>query len=91
MVPLIDARFLIAFAIQAAIGAIVLFVPAGSAALDMVVRGVQHVIGYGNNGIEFLFGTNMRKSLGFTIAFNVLPVIVFFAALMTGGCATIAV
>lgn len=73
----------IAFAIQATIGALVLFIPAGSAALDAVVRSVQHVISYGNDGIAFLFGTNLNKSLGFTIAFNVLPVIVFFAAFMS--------
>jgi CNT family concentrative nucleoside transporter len=74
---------IIAFLIQASIGALVLFVPAGSAALDIVVRGVQSVINYGNDGIAFLFGTNLNQSLGFTIAFNVLPVIVFFAALMS--------
>jgi len=73
----------IAFVIQASIGALVLFVPAGSAALDAVVRGVQYVINYGNDGIAFVFGTNLNKSLGFTIAFNVLPVIVFFASLMS--------
>jgi len=73
----------IAFAIQASIGALVLFVPAGSVVLDIVVRGVQSVINYGNEGIAFVFGTNLNKSLGFTIAFNVLPVIVFFAGLMS--------
>ena len=73
----------IAFVLQASIGALVLFVPAGSAALDIVVRGVQSVINYGNDGIAFLFGSNLNKSLGFTIAFSVLPVIVFFAALMS--------
>ena len=73
----------IAFAIQASIGALVLFVPAGSAVLDAVVRGVQYVINYGNDGVAFLFGTNLNKSLGFTIAFNVLPIIVFFASLMS--------
>jgi CNT family concentrative nucleoside transporter len=73
----------IAFAIQASIGALVLFVPAGSAVLDAVVRGVKYVINYGNDGIAFLFGPNLNQSLGFTIAFNVLPVIVFFAALMS--------
>jgi len=73
----------IAFVLQASIGALVLFVPAGSAALDIVVRGVQTVINYGNDGIAFLFGSNLNKSLGFTIAFSVLPVIVFFAALMS--------
>jgi len=73
----------LAFLIQASIGALVLFVPAGSAVLDAVVRGVQYVINYGNDGIAFLFGTNLNQSLGFTIAFNVLPIIVFFASLMS--------
>jgi len=73
----------IAFLIQIMIAAFVLFVPAGGQALDKVVKGVQTVINYGNDGIEFVFGTQVRESLGFTIAFNVLPVIVFFAALMS--------
>ncbi len=72
-----------AFLIQIAIAALVLFVPFGGVALDKVVSGVQHVINYGNDGIDFVFGTRIRDSLGFTIAFNVLPVIVFFAALMS--------
>jgi len=72
-----------AFVIQVSIGALVLFIPAGSAALDFVVRGVQSVINYGNDGIAFLFGNKLNQSLGFTIAFNVLPVIVFFASLMS--------
>jgi len=74
---------LIAFGLQAAIAALVLYVPAGSRALDKVVRGVQFVIDQGKNGIAFVFGTRIEESLGFTVAFNVLPVIVFFAALMS--------
>ncbi len=73
----------IAFLIQAAVGGLVMYVPLGSAALDKVVKGVQYVINFGNDGIAFLFGTNLNDSLGFTIAFNVLPIIVFFAALMS--------
>lgn len=73
----------IAFAIQAIFGGLVLFVPAGSIALDKVVMGVQYVINYGNDGVRFLFGDRMNDSLGFTVAFNVLPIIVFFAALMS--------
>jgi CNT family concentrative nucleoside transporter len=72
-----------AFLLQTVIAAIVLFVPAGGVALDKVVKGVQYVISYGNDGIEFVFGKQLNESLGFTIAFNVLPVIVFFAALMS--------
>jgi len=72
-----------AFLVQVAIAAFVLFVPAGGVVLDKVVKGVQYVINYGNDGIEFVFGTQVKATLGFTIAFNVLPVIVFFAALMS--------
>lgn len=72
-----------AFLLQVVIAAVVLFVPAGGVVLDKVVKGVQYVISYGNDGIEFVFGKQINESLGFTIAFNVLPVIVFFAALMS--------
>ncbi|HEX7718823.1 MAG TPA: NupC/NupG family nucleoside CNT transporter, partial [Woeseiaceae bacterium] len=73
----------IAFALQVGIAALILYVPYGRQLLGGVVRGVQHVINYGNAGIEFVFGTQARESLGFTIALNVLPVIVFFSALMS--------
>lgn len=72
-----------AFALQAGIAALILFVPQGSDMLDVIVQGVQHVINFGNDGIDFVFGANTRRSLGFTIALNVLPVIVFFSALMS--------
>ena len=44
---------------------------------------LQHVIDYGNDGIDFVFGVETRRTLGWTIALNVLPVIVFFSALMS--------
>lgn len=72
-----------AFLVQTVVAALVLFVPAGGLVLDKVVKGVQTVINYGNDGIAFVFGSNVQATLGFTIAFNVLPVIVFFAALMS--------
>ena len=73
----------LAFLVQTFIAALVLFVPAGGVVLDKVVQGVQTVINFGNDGIAFVFGSNITPTLGFTIAFNVLPVIVFFAALMS--------
>ena len=73
----------IAFLIQVTIGALVIYLPRGEKALDAVVKGVQAVINYGNDGIAFVFGDRIGDSLGFTIAFNVLPVIIFFAALMS--------
>jgi CNT family concentrative nucleoside transporter len=72
-----------AFALQTAIAGLIMYVPQGSDVLDVVVRGVQHIIDYGNDGIDFVFGADTRRTLGFTIALNVLPVIVFFSALMS--------
>jgi concentrative nucleoside transporter, CNT family len=73
----------LAFALQVGIAALILYVPFGRDLLGGVVRAVQHVIDYGNDGIQFVFGTRTYESLGFTIALNVLPVIVFFSALMS--------
>jgi len=74
---------LVAVALQAAVAALVLYVPAGSDVLDAIVRGVQYIINYANDGIDFVFGVKAKESLGFTIALNVLPVIVFIGALMS--------
>lgn len=73
----------IAFSLQVTIAALILFVPQGSLWLDVVVKGVQQVINYSNDGIEFVFGAETTATLGFTVALNVLPVIVFFSALMS--------
>ncbi len=73
----------LAFAIQVAIAALILYVPGGDRALTTVSDGVQNVIDYASVGIKFLFGPlGERKPGAITIAFHVLPVIVFFAALM---------
>lgn len=74
---------LTALALQTGIAGLIMYVPQGSEALDVVVRAVQHVIDYGNDGIDFVFGIETRRTLGWTIALNVLPVIVFFSALMS--------
>jgi CNT family concentrative nucleoside transporter len=73
----------VAFLLQTLLAAFVLYVPQGGALLDRVVRGFQHVINYSNAGIEFVFGPQVVPTLGVTIAFSVLPVIIFFAALMS--------
>ena len=74
---------IIAFALQASIAALILYFPRGRDLLESIVNGVQYVINYGNAGVEFVFGSKAKESLGFTIALNVLPVIVFFSALMS--------
>jgi concentrative nucleoside transporter, CNT family len=74
---------LIAFALQVGIAALILFVPRGDTLLNGLASGVQSVIDYAYVGIAFLFGElGQRKPGSITIAFHVLPVIVFFSALM---------
>lgn len=72
----------VGLALQASVAALVFYVPGGGWVLDRIVRGVQHVIDFANDGIAFVFGDRINDTLGFTVAFNVLPVIVFIGALM---------
>ncbi|WP_152088063.1 NupC/NupG family nucleoside CNT transporter [Pseudoalteromonas sp. A25] len=73
----------VALAMQVSIGGFVLFVEAGKNALASMSSAVSAVIGYANDGIGFLFGPLADKSsLGFIFAVQVLPVIVFFSALV---------
>jgi CNT family concentrative nucleoside transporter len=78
-----------AFIVQVSIGAIVLYVPAGRAFLAMLTDGMSNIIGYGNQGISFIFGGLVSDKMfevfgggGFVFALRVLPVIVFFSSLI---------
>lgn len=80
---------LAALGLQVLIGALVLFVPWGRLALGAAATGVSHVLDYGNQGIEFLFGglagARMNELFGdgaFVFAIRVLPVIIFVSALI---------
>ena len=73
-----------AFGLQVAIATFVLYFDAGRAVIDTLSTGVLKVIGYSKAGIDMVFGpladTNV---IGFSFAINVLPIIIFFAALMS--------
>ena len=71
-----------AFAIQAAIGAFILYFEPGKQLLLKISEGVASVIGFSQEGINFVFGAVGNTSLGFIFAFNVLPVIIFFSSLI---------
>ena len=75
---------------QIAIGALILFVPIGKTVLGAVAIGVNHVLEYGNKGIEFMFGGLVSPKmfevfggLGFVFALRVLPAIIFVTALIS--------
>lgn len=72
----------LAFALQVIFALLVLYVPAGKEALNAVTGAVSNLINYGQEGIAFLFG-NLATG-GFTFAINVLGIIIFFSALISG-------
>ena len=71
-----------AFAMQALIGAFVLYSEPGKEVLLAATGFVSNIIAYSQDGIDFLFGPIGDKSIAFIFAFNVLPVIVFFSSLI---------
>jgi CNT family concentrative nucleoside transporter len=78
-----------AFILQLAIGALVLYVPAGRSVLQGMSDGVSKIIGYGHDGMSFIFGGLVSDKMfelfgggGFIFAFRVLPIIVFFSSLI---------
>ena len=73
-----------ALAIQITFGVIVLYWETGKTALQAVSQGVQAVINSANEGIGFVFGPILPgEGEGPVFAFQVLPVIIFFASLTT--------
>ena len=75
---------------QIAIGAFMLFVPAGKVMLATASNAVNHVLEFGNQGIKFLFGGLVTAKMfelfgdtGFVFAFRVLPAIIFVTALIS--------
>lgn len=72
-----------AFALQAAIAVLVLYVPAGRWVLEKMSGGVADLLGYANAGTQFLFGKLATDPLGQMFAIQALPVIIFFAALVS--------
>ncbi|HRP10796.1 MAG TPA: Na+ dependent nucleoside transporter N-terminal domain-containing protein, partial [Terricaulis sp.] len=71
-----------ALALQAALAALVLYLPAGRAALSAMSGGVQGLIDFSGAGIAMVFGP-LSSEVGFSFAVNVLPIIIFFSALMS--------
>lgn len=71
-----------AFALQAGLGGLILYVPLGKEMLEALAEKVVAMLGYSEEGINFLFGALVAEGAGFVFAFNVLPVIVFFSALI---------
>ena len=73
-----------AFALQAAIAGFVLYFEAGQRVINFLSGGVLAVIGYSKAGIDMIFGPLANVDvIGFSFAVHVLPIIIFFSALMS--------
>jgi len=80
----------LAFIIQASLGAFVLYVPAGQSILSAIAGAVQGVIDSAQAGLNFMFGGLVSNKMfevfgggGFVFALRVLPIIIFFSALIS--------
>ncbi|GAB4551130.1 MAG: nucleoside transporter C-terminal domain-containing protein [Phycisphaerales bacterium] len=73
-------------ALQFALALLMLRAPLVSDVFELFARFVTGVIERSQAGIAFVFGSEIASgggdSIGFVFAFNVLPIIIFFAALM---------
>ena len=73
-----------AFALQAGIALLVLYVPAGKAVIGGMARGVSNLLGYAQAGTNFIFGPLASPDIGgSSFAIAALPVIIFFASLVS--------
>jgi len=69
--------------LQIAFAALVLLVPGGRDVFDALGGGFVKVLSFVNEGSTFMFGNLMKtESYGFIVAFQVLPTLIFFSALM---------
>ena len=73
-----------AFALQAGLAALVLYVPLGKDLLGGAAAGVESLLGYAHAGVDFLFGPLASPEIGgHSFAISALPVIIFFASLIS--------
>ncbi len=69
--------------LQVCFAALVLLVPGGRDVFDWLGQGFVKILSYVNEGSSFIFGSLMDvPKYGFIFAFQVLPTIIFFSALM---------
>ncbi|MEO9469998.1 NupC/NupG family nucleoside CNT transporter [Parasphingorhabdus sp.] len=73
-----------AFALQAGIAVLVLYVPTGKNVIAAMASGVSELLGYAAAGTNFIFGPLASPDIGGnSFAIAALPVIIFFSALIS--------
>ena len=73
-----------AFALQAGMAVLVLYTPWGRAGIGAAAQGVSSLLGYAQEGTNFIFGPMASPELGGnSFALSALTVIIFFASLIS--------
>ena len=72
-----------AFALQIGIAVLVMRTPFGVDMINGMSQGVTLILGYANAGIGMIFGQLAGDQFGTVFAIHVLPLIIFFSALMS--------
>ncbi|MBX3479220.1 MAG: NupC/NupG family nucleoside CNT transporter [Caulobacter sp.] len=72
-----------AFLLQAAMAVFVLYLPFGRAVMAGAASGVESLLGYSKVGIEMVFGGLTQVNGVASFAINILPIIIFFSALVS--------
>ncbi|MDH3548034.1 MAG: NupC/NupG family nucleoside CNT transporter [Gammaproteobacteria bacterium] len=73
-----------AFALQVFVATVVLYWDRGRQGIEVASEGIMAVINYSKAGINFMFGPLADTDVvGFSFAIHVLPIIIFFSALMS--------
>lgn len=73
-----------AFGLQAGMAVLVLYTPWGRAAIEGASRGVTNLLGYAQEGTNFIFGPMASPEMGGnSFALSALTVIIFFASLIS--------
>ena len=72
-----------AFALQAAVAVFVIYSSPGKVVIEKMSGAVQNVMDYSNEGIDLMFGGLSTEPSLWSFAVHVLPIIIFFSALMS--------
>ena len=72
-----------AFTLQAVVAVLVLYFEPGKRTIEAMSNAVLLVIGYSREGINLVFGALASDEVGFSVVVHVLPIIIFFSALMS--------
>ena len=72
-----------AFLLQVSLGGLMIYLPAGREALALISSLISTLLSFSKSGAKFVFGDLGDADLGFFFAFQVLPIVIFFASLIS--------